>query len=168
MTHRPLPDLALPGDELVAERRSGGPDQRDVVRILGDHFVAQRTPQRSRKIINCHGDGFPSNALSMPPTFSPQMSPWPRLLAAVFFRLRPPPSFSRSRFGLLAAGYRQERAAGHRAIRARPMVPFGDPREVDPFTIDCGGKGRGRWADPNNWVYDFDRDLPPACAAASR
>ena len=22
------------------------------------------------------------------------------------------------------------------------------------------GPGRGRWADPRNWVYDFDRDLP--------
>lgn len=43
---------------------------------------------------------------------------------------------------------------------AQAMVPFGDPREVDPFTIDCSGKGRGRWADPNNWVYDFERDLP--------
>src|SRR5437773_8059322 len=43
---------------------------------------------------------------------------------------------------------------------ARPMVPFGDPREVDPFAIDCVEKGKGRWADMKNWVYDFDRDLP--------
>ncbi len=43
---------------------------------------------------------------------------------------------------------------------AKPMVPFGDPREVDPFTIDCVEKGKGRWADPRNWVYDFMRDLP--------
>ena len=43
---------------------------------------------------------------------------------------------------------------------AKPMVPFGDPREVDPFTIDCAEKGTGRWADPRNWVYDFARDLP--------
>ena len=43
---------------------------------------------------------------------------------------------------------------------ARPMVPFGDPREVDPFAIDCAEKGTGRWADTRNWVYDFARDLP--------
>jgi len=42
----------------------------------------------------------------------------------------------------------------------KQMVPFGDPREVDPFTIDCAEKGTGRWADPRNWVYDFARDLP--------
>jgi uncharacterized protein YfaS (alpha-2-macroglobulin family) len=52
---------------------------------------------------------------------------------------------------------------GVRQVSARfsaPMVPFGDPREVDPFAIDCLEKGKGRWADPKNWVYDFDRDLP--------
>ena len=43
---------------------------------------------------------------------------------------------------------------------ATPMVPFGDPRELDPFVIDCPAKGRGRWADMKNWVYDFDSDLP--------
>ncbi len=43
---------------------------------------------------------------------------------------------------------------------AKPMVPFGDPRELDPFTIDCLEKGTGRWADPRNWVFDFARDLP--------
>ncbi len=43
---------------------------------------------------------------------------------------------------------------------AAPMVPFGDPRAVDPFAVDCAVKGRGRWADPRNWLYDFDRDLP--------
>ena len=43
---------------------------------------------------------------------------------------------------------------------ARPMVPFGDPREVDPFAIDCLEKGKGRWADMKNWVYDFEHDLP--------
>ncbi len=43
---------------------------------------------------------------------------------------------------------------------AQAMVPFGDPRQVDPFAIDCLEKGKGRWADTKNWVYDFDRDLP--------
>ena len=45
-----------------------------------------------------------------------------------------------------------------------PMVPFGDPRELAPFTLECIPKentaGKGRWADPRNWVFDFDRDLP--------
>jgi len=43
---------------------------------------------------------------------------------------------------------------------AKPMVTFGDPREPDPFTIDCVEKGTGRWADTKNWVFDFARDLP--------
>jgi uncharacterized protein YfaS (alpha-2-macroglobulin family) len=43
---------------------------------------------------------------------------------------------------------------------ATAMVPFGDPRELDPFDVDCAEKGKGRWADSKNWVYDFDRDLP--------
>jgi hypothetical protein len=51
---------------------------------------------------------------------------------------------------------------------ATPMVPFGDPRELDPFDIDCAAKGQGRWADMRNWVFDFDQDLPAAYAAASR
>ena len=44
------------------------------------------------------------------------------------------------------------------------IVPFGDPRELAPFTITCNPadrvKGTGRWADTRNWVYDFDQDLP--------
>jgi len=40
------------------------------------------------------------------------------------------------------------------------MVPFGDPRELDPFDINCPEKGKGRWADGRNWVYDFEQDLP--------
>ncbi|HZP88880.1 MAG TPA: MG2 domain-containing protein [Burkholderiales bacterium] len=41
-----------------------------------------------------------------------------------------------------------------------PMVAFGDPRLVDPMTIDCPEGGAGRWADTRTWVYDFERDLP--------
>jgi alpha-2-macroglobulin len=40
------------------------------------------------------------------------------------------------------------------------MVPFGDPRIVEPFEIACPEKGTGRWADGKNWIYDFDKDLP--------
>ncbi len=40
------------------------------------------------------------------------------------------------------------------------MVPFSDPNLVQPFEITCQEKGRGRWVDSRNWVYDFGRDLP--------
>lgn len=46
-----------------------------------------------------------------------------------------------------------------------PMVPFGDPgRVAEPFEIDCSIGGEGRWIDPLNWVYDFERDLPGGLA----
>ncbi len=44
------------------------------------------------------------------------------------------------------------------------MVPFGDPRIVEPFDVNCSEKGKGRWVDGRNWVYDFDRDLPAGVA----
>lgn len=50
-----------------------------------------------------------------------------------------------------------------RQVRAHfsgPMVSFGDPRAASPFDISCPEKGTGRWADAQNWIYDFDRDLP--------
>jgi uncharacterized protein YfaS (alpha-2-macroglobulin family) len=40
------------------------------------------------------------------------------------------------------------------------MVSFGDPRLADPFDVACPAKGKGRWADGRNWVFDFDEDLP--------
>lgn len=40
------------------------------------------------------------------------------------------------------------------------MVSFGDPRLGDPFEISCPEKGKGRWADGRNWLYDFEQDLP--------
>ncbi len=40
------------------------------------------------------------------------------------------------------------------------MVPFGDPRLVEPFEIKCPSAGHQRWADGKNWIYDFDNDLP--------
>ena len=43
---------------------------------------------------------------------------------------------------------------------SKPVVRFGDPRLADPFTVDCPAKGRARWADGRNWVYDFEEDLP--------
>lgn len=50
-----------------------------------------------------------------------------------------------------------------RQVTARfttPIVTLGDPRLPDPFDVTCPGAGQGRWADPRNWVYDFDEDLP--------
>ena len=52
---------------------------------------------------------------------------------------------------------------GVRQVTARfseQMVPFGNPRLVEPFNINCPEKGKARWADDRNWIYDFDRDLP--------
>ncbi len=59
-------------------------------------------------------------------------------------------------------------AKGVRQVAVRfsdPMVAFGDPRLADPFAVRCEGdparlKGRGRWADARNWIYDFEADLP--------
>jgi uncharacterized protein YfaS (alpha-2-macroglobulin family) len=54
-----------------------------------------------------------------------------------------------------------------RQVQARfslPMVAFGDPRLTDPFDVDCAAAGAGRWADPRNWVYDFEEDLPAGLA----
>ena len=51
------------------------------------------------------------------------------------------------------------------AVRfSEQMVAFGDPREVDPFDINCPAKGKGRWADQRNWIYDFEYDLPAGIA----
>lgn len=50
-----------------------------------------------------------------------------------------------------------------RQVRVRfseQMVPFGDPGLLEPFDIQCPEKGRGRWADGKNRIYDFDSDLP--------
>lgn len=57
----------------------------------------------------------------------------------------------------------QGEVKGVRQVAARfseQMVPFGDPRLVEPFEINCPQKGRQRWADGKNWVYDFERDIP--------
>ena len=43
---------------------------------------------------------------------------------------------------------------------AEQIVPFGDPRLIEPFDIQCPEKGHARWADGKNWIYDFDRDVP--------
>ncbi len=46
------------------------------------------------------------------------------------------------------------------AVRfSAPMTSFGDPRQENPFDIDCDAPGSGRWADDRNWVYDFEHNL---------
>ena len=51
-----------------------------------------------------------------------------------------------------------------RQVRVRfseAMTPMGDPRDqLQPFIIDCSIKGSSKWEDSNNWVYDFEKDLP--------
>ncbi|HEY7534490.1 MAG TPA: MG2 domain-containing protein, partial [Thermodesulfobacteriota bacterium] len=40
------------------------------------------------------------------------------------------------------------------------MLPFGEPRFLEPFTIKCPEIGQARWIDGKTWSYDFQRDLP--------
>lgn len=40
------------------------------------------------------------------------------------------------------------------------MVPLGDPRAVAPAKVTCTVPGKGRWVDPQTWVFDFDTALP--------
>ena len=40
------------------------------------------------------------------------------------------------------------------------MVRFGDIRLEAPFEADCPAKGTGRWVDGQQWVFDFEKDLP--------
>ena len=42
------------------------------------------------------------------------------------------------------------------------MVPLGEPSRSDPFAVECEVSGNGRWVDEQNWVYDFDYDVPGA------
>lgn len=44
------------------------------------------------------------------------------------------------------------------------VVPLGDLRLPDPFSLACEGKvppGAGRWSDDRVWLYDFNDSLPP-------
>ncbi|MGI4778453.1 MAG: alpha-2-macroglobulin family protein [Janthinobacterium lividum] len=44
-------------------------------------------------------------------------------------------------------------------------VNFGDPKAPAPFTVACNdapaAKGTARWTSEKQWVFDFDKDLPP-------
>ncbi|MEO8836745.1 MAG: hypothetical protein ABI364_08400, partial [Caldimonas sp.] len=51
------------------------------------------------------------------------------------------------------------------------VVPFGDPRLPDPFTVTCQGAvpaGAGRWSSDREWLYDFREALPPGTRCVAR
>lgn len=84
-----------------------------------------------------------------------------QLLAFAAFAQQPPESSSEAPKVELFSPQGELREV--RQVTARftePMVALGDPRIDDPFTVNCPGAGKGRWADVRNWVYDFDADLP--------
>ncbi|MCA1326000.1 MG2 domain-containing protein [Herbaspirillum sp. alder98] len=63
----------------------------------------------------------------------------------------------------------QGEVARIRQVRVRfseSMIKFGDPKAAAPFDVDCSVAGTARWADDKNWVYDFERDLPPGTSCA--
>ncbi len=49
-------------------------------------------------------------------------------------------------------------------------VDFGDPKAPAPLAVSCAdaqaGKGTGRWTGDRQWVFDFERDLPPGVRCA--
>ena len=51
-------------------------------------------------------------------------------------------------------------------------VNFGDPKAPAPLTLSCSDanatRGTGRWTGEREWVFDFERDLPPGvrCTAS--
>ena len=60
-----------------------------------------------------------------------------------------------------------------RVTFAQVVMPLGDLRHDDPFTVQCQGpvpSGGGRWATDKVWVYDFTDDVGPGvrCVVAPR
>ncbi|MDF2446194.1 MAG: alpha-2-macroglobulin [Moraxellaceae bacterium] len=54
-----------------------------------------------------------------------------------------------------------------RQVQARfseDMVRLGTGNLYNPFGVGCAVKGKGRWVDTRNWVYDFEQDLPSGIA----
>lgn len=46
-----------------------------------------------------------------------------------------------------------------RVVFSEPIVPFGDPRGLEPFKVDCTVKGKGLWEDSRTWMYEFESEL---------
>ena len=42
----------------------------------------------------------------------------------------------------------------------QPIVGLGDPRAAAPAAVSCAVGGKGRWADQQTYVYEFDKPLP--------
>lgn len=57
-----------------------------------------------------------------------------------------------------------------RAVFSEALVPFGDPRGLEPFRVDCSVKGKGLWEDARTWIYEFASELPAGerCAFEAR
>ncbi len=49
-----------------------------------------------------------------------------------------------------------------RATFSESAIAFGNAKAPAPFEINCNEAGTARWADDKNWIFDFNRDLPPA------
>ena len=87
---------------------------------------------------------------------------WAR--AALFFAFSVPIGSFASAATTITTFSPQGEVAQVRQVRAtfsESMVPFGDLRQPDPFTVQCSEAGTGRWADDKSWAFDFKRDLPP-------
>ncbi|HEX5372524.1 MAG TPA: MG2 domain-containing protein [Aquabacterium sp.] len=51
------------------------------------------------------------------------------------------------------------------------VVPLGDPRQDDPYSVNCQGevpRGQGRWLNDRVWAYDFESDLSPGVRCTIR
>ncbi len=44
------------------------------------------------------------------------------------------------------------------------MVAFGAQDAPPPFLLECAERGSARWLNPREWVYQFERTLPPGTA----
>lgn len=65
----------------------------------------------------------------------------------------------------------QGEVAQVRQVQARfdeAAVAFGDPSLAAPLSLVCddtaASRGKGRWLNEREWVFDFERDLPPGVA----
>ncbi len=48
------------------------------------------------------------------------------------------------------------------------MVPLGDPRAVPPAIVQCPVAATGRWADPQTFIFEFEKALPGGLSCTVR
>ncbi|UUZ49911.1 hypothetical protein LP420_07165 [Massilia sp. B-10] len=84
----------------------------------------------------------------------------PRLISVISLCILAAPTVGQTRVASFTPQGTVKQVRQATARFSAQMVPFGDLRLSDPFTIDCAEKGKGRWIDGSNWSYDFERDLP--------